>query len=122
MQVEAHHHEVATGGQMEIDVRFDSLTRAADHLIMYKYIVKNTATKRGRTVTFMPKPLFGDNGSGMHCHQSLWKAGKNLFAGDGYGGFSQMGLHYIGEKPPYPRSEEHTSELQSLTNLVCRLL
>src|SRR5436309_885196 len=96
MQVEAHHHEVATGGQMEIDVRFDSLTRAADHVIMYKYIVKNTATKRGRTVTFMPKPLFGDNGSGMHCHQSLWKGGKNLFAGDGYGGFSQMGLHYIG--------------------------
>jgi glutamine synthetase len=96
MSVEAHHHEVATGGQMEIDVRFDTLTRAADHVIMYKYIVKNTAIKRGRTVTFMPKPLFGDNGSGMHCHQSLWKNGKNLFAGDGYGGFSQMGLHYIG--------------------------
>src|SRR3989454_11973143 len=90
---------------MEIDVRFDSLTRAADHVIMYKYIVKNTATKRGRTVTFMPKPLFGDNGSGMHCHQSLWKGGKNLFAGDGYGGFSQMGLHYIGgglKHPPPP--------------------
>ncbi len=96
MTVEAHHHEVASGGQMEIDVRYDSLTRAADNVVIYKYVVKNTAIKRGRTVTFMPKPLFGDNGTGMHCHQSLWKGGKNLFAGEGYGGFSELGLHYIG--------------------------
>ena len=96
MIVEAHHHEVATGGQMEIDVRYSSLSRSADNLVIYKYVVKNTAIRKGHTVTFMPKPLFGDNGSGMHCHQSLWKAGKNLFAGEGYGGFSEMGMHYIG--------------------------
>ena len=96
MTIEAHHHEVATGGQMEIDVRYSPLTRAADNLAIYKYVVKNTARKRGHTVTFMPKPLFGDNGSGMHCHQSLWKGGRNLFAGEGYGGFSETGLHYIG--------------------------
>jgi glutamine synthetase len=72
MIVEAHHHEVATGGQTEIDIKFDSLTRSADNIVVYKYVVKNTAVKRGHTVTFMPKPLFGDNGSGMHCHQSLW--------------------------------------------------
>ena len=96
IKVEAHHHEVATGGQMEIDVRYDSLTQAADNMVKYKYIVKNTAVRRGRTVTFMPKPLFGDNGSGMHCHQSLWKGNTNLFAGEGYGGLSETGLHYIG--------------------------
>ncbi|HET8947118.1 MAG TPA: type I glutamate--ammonia ligase [Candidatus Polarisedimenticolia bacterium] len=96
LTVEAHHHEVATGGQMEIDIRFNTLVRSADNLAIYKYVVKNTARRRGHTVTFMPKPLFGDNGSGMHCHQSLWKGGKNLFAGEGYGGFSEMGLHYIG--------------------------
>src|SRR2546425_12670136 len=76
-------------------MRYDSLTRAADHVVMYKYIVKNTAIKRGHTGTFMPKPIFGDNGSGMHCHQSLWKGGKNLFAGEGYGGLSEMGTHYL---------------------------
>ena len=96
LTVEAHHHEVATGGQMEIDIRYNSLSRSADNLTIYKYVVKNTAVRKGHTVTFMPKPLFGDNGSGMHCHQSLWKGGKNLFAGEGYGGFSEMGLHYIG--------------------------
>jgi glutamine synthetase len=96
LTVEAHHHEVATGGQMEIDIRFSTLVRSADNLAIYKYVVKNTARRRGHTVTFMPKPLYGDNGSGMHCHQSLWKGGKNLFAGEGYGGFSEMGLHYIG--------------------------
>ncbi|HXH27497.1 MAG TPA: type I glutamate--ammonia ligase [Candidatus Polarisedimenticolia bacterium] len=96
MSVEAHHHEVASGGQMEIDVRFNSLTRSADNVVIFKYVVKNTAARHGRTATFMPKPLFGDNGSGMHCHQSLWKGGRNLFAGDGYGGFSEIGLHYIG--------------------------
>jgi glutamine synthetase len=96
LTVEAHHHEVATGGQMEIDIRFSTLVRSADNLAIYKYVVKNTARRRNHSVTFMPKPLFGDNGSGMHCHQSLWKGGKNLFAGEGYGGFSEMGLHYIG--------------------------
>jgi glutamine synthetase len=96
LTVEAHHHEVATGGQMEIDIRFNSLTRSADNLAIYKFVVKNTAVRKGHTVTFMPKPIFGDNGSGMHCHQSLWKGGKNLFAGEGYGGFSEMGMHYIG--------------------------
>ncbi|MDL1872831.1 glutamine synthetase, partial [Deltaproteobacteria bacterium PRO3] len=86
IRVEAQHHEVATGGQCEIDMRFDSLTKMADKLMWFKYIIKNVAVKHGRTVTFMPKPLFGDNGSGMHCHQSIWKGENNLFAGDKYGG------------------------------------
>jgi glutamine synthetase len=94
--VEAHHHEVASGGQQEIDIRYSTLTRSADNVVVYKYIVKNTAYRKGRTVTFMPKPLFGDNGTGMHCHQSLWKGGRNLFAGDGYGGLSELALHYVG--------------------------
>jgi glutamine synthetase len=84
--VECHHHEVATGGQTEIDLKFDSLIRSADAMMLYKYIVKNVANQYGKTVTFMPKPLFQDNGSGMHTHQSLWKDGKPLFAGDGYAG------------------------------------
>src|SRR5262249_31677503 len=96
IRIEAQHHEVATAGQCEIDMRFDSLTKMADKLMWFKYIIKNVAVKHGRTVTFMPKPLFGDNGSGMHCHQSIWKSEKNLFAGDKYGGMSEMGLHYIG--------------------------
>ena len=93
---EKHHHEVATAGQAEIDIRFDSLLRTADKMMMFKYIVKNVALRHGKTVTFMPKPIFGDNGSGMHTHQSIWKEGKPLFAGKEYAGVSQMCLHYIG--------------------------
>jgi glutamine synthetase len=96
LHVECHHHEVATGGQAEIDLRFAPLLKCADNMVLYKYIVRNVAYQYGKTVTFMPKPLFGDNGSGMHCHQSLWKGGTPLFAGDGYAGLSQMALWYIG--------------------------
>lgn len=96
IEVEAHHHEVATGGQAEIDFRFSPLLSCADKLILYKYIVKNTARKHGRAATFMPKPLFQDNGTGMHVHQSLWKDGEPLFAGSEYAGLSDMALHYIG--------------------------
>lgn len=94
--VEAQHHEVASGGQAEIDMRFNSLTKIADSLMWYKYIIKNVARKHGKTVTLMPKPIFGDNGTGMHCHQSLWKGGQPLFAGNGYAGLSDMALWYIG--------------------------
>ncbi len=96
IRVEAQHHEVATGGQAEIDMRFAPLTKMADHLMTYKYVVRNVARKHGKTVTFMPKPLFGDNGSGMHTHQSLWKGGAPLFAGHGYAGLSDLALYYIG--------------------------
>ena len=96
MLVEKHHHEVATAGQAEIDLRFDSLVNMADKMMMYKYIIKNVARRHHKTVTFMPKPLFGDNGSGMHTHQSIWKDGKPLFAGKEYAGLSQLCLHYIG--------------------------
>jgi glutamine synthetase len=95
-EVETQHHEVATAGQAEIDLRFDSLTRMGDKLMIYKYVVRNVARKYGKTVTFMPKPVFNDNGSGMHVHQSLWKDEKPLFAGNGYAGLSEMALHYIG--------------------------
>jgi glutamine synthetase len=94
--VEAHHHEVATAGQMEIDIKYAPLTHCADNLMLFKYIVKNTAKRHNKTVTFMPKPVYGDNGSGMHCHQSLWKEGRPLFAGDHYAGLSETALHYIG--------------------------
>jgi len=95
--VEVHHHEVATGGQTEIDMRFDTMTKMADKVLLYKYVVKNTARKRGKVVTVMPKPLFQDNGSGMHCHQSLWKSGKNIFYDKkGYGLISDTARHYIG--------------------------
>ena len=94
--VEKHHHEVATGGQCELGFRFATLIQAADYLMTYKYVIKNVGKKYGKTITFMPKPLFNDNGSGMHVHQSIWKDGQPLFAGDQYAGFSQMGLHYIG--------------------------
>jgi glutamine synthetase len=96
IQVETHHHEVATAGQAEIDMRFDSLVKMADKLQWYKYIIKQVARRHNQTATFMPKPLFNDNGSGMHTHQSLWKGGEPLFAGDGYSGVSQTCLHYIG--------------------------
>jgi glutamine synthetase len=96
LTVECHHHEVATGGQTEIDLQFDSLLKSADHMMLYKYVVRNVANRYGKTVTFMPKPLFQDNGSGMHTHQSLWKGGKPLFARDGYAGLSQLALWYIG--------------------------
>jgi glutamine synthetase len=94
--IEAQHHEVATGGQCEIDMRFSPLVDMADRVLKYKYIVKNVAKKHGKTATFMPKPLFQDNGSGMHVHSSLWKNGVNLFAGSGYAGLSDMGLYAIG--------------------------
>jgi glutamine synthetase len=94
--IEKQHHEVATGGQCELGFRFGKLIEAADWLMTYKYVIKNVARKYGKTVTFMPKPIFGDNGSGMHCHQSIWKGGQPLFAGDKYAGMSEMGLYYIG--------------------------
>lgn len=94
--VEAHHHEVATGGQSEIDMKFAPLKQMADQLMWYKYIVKNVAKRHNKTATFMPKPIFEDNGSGMHTHFSLWKDGKPLFAGNGYAGLSECALHAIG--------------------------
>jgi glutamine synthetase len=96
VQVEAQHHEVATGGQAEIDMRFTPLVQMADNLLKYKYVIKNTARKYDKTVTFMPKPVFNDNGSGMHVHVSLWKEGENLFSGDGYAGLSEMAMYAIG--------------------------
>ncbi|PIP78937.1 MAG: type I glutamate--ammonia ligase [Ignavibacteria bacterium CG22_combo_CG10-13_8_21_14_all_37_15] len=110
LDIEAQHHEVASGGQCEIDVHFQPLVLAADQLLMFKYIIKNTAKKNNRTVTFMPKPIFGDNGSGMHVHSSLWKKGKPLFAGNGYAGLSEMALYYIGG------ILKHAPSLLALTN------
>ncbi|MEM6956869.1 MAG: type I glutamate--ammonia ligase [Myxococcota bacterium] len=95
-EVEVSHHEVATAGQCEIDMRFDELLTMSDQTMWFKYVVKNAARRYGKTATFMPKPLYDDNGNGMHCHQSLWKDGKPLFAGDGYAGLSELGLHYVG--------------------------
>jgi glutamine synthetase len=95
--VEVHHHEVGTAGQAEIDMRYGELTKMGDSLMYYKYIIKNVCRKHGRTATFMPKPIFGDNGSGMHCHQSLWKGSTNLFWDEkGYGQISQLARFYIG--------------------------
>ncbi len=95
--VEVHHHEVGTAGQTEIDLRFDTLLKMADNMMKYKYVIKNVARKHGKTVTFMPKPIFQDNGSGMHVHQSLWTNGTNLFYGKGrYADLSEQAIHYIG--------------------------
>jgi glutamine synthetase len=94
--IEKHHHEVATGGQCELGFRFAPLVQAADYLMTYKYVIKNVGKRYGKTITFMPKPLFNDNGSGMHTHQSIWNGGQPLFFGDGYANLSQMALHYIG--------------------------
>ena len=96
LNVECQHHEVGTAGQSEIDLRFDELVKMADSMLMYKYIIKNVATRHNKTVTFMPKPVFTDNGSGMHTHISLWKDGDPLFAGNGYAGLSETALHAIG--------------------------
>ncbi|MDH4228264.1 MAG: type I glutamate--ammonia ligase [Nitrospirota bacterium] len=108
--MEWHHHEVATANQCEIDFKYDSLVKTADNLQMFKYIVHNTAHQYGMTATFMPKPLVGDNGSGMHVHQSLWKGGKPLFAGDGPAGLSEMALYYLGG------IIKHAKALNALTN------
>ena len=110
MDIECQHHEVATAGQAEIDMRFAPLVHQADHLMRFKYIIKNTARKHNKTVTFMPKPMFGDNGSGMHVHVSLWKENKPLFAGDGYAGMSEMAMYAIGG------ILKHAPSLLALTN------
>ncbi len=110
IEVEAQHHEVASGGQCEIDLKFEPLLKAADQLLMFKYIVKNTAKKHNKTATYMPKPIMGDNGSGMHVHTSFWKKGKPLFAGTGYAGLSEMGLYFIGG------ILKHASSLLAFTN------
>ena len=111
IRVERHHHEVATAGQAEINMRFDTLTRMADTVMLYKYVVKNVARRRGKTATFMPKPLFGDNGSGMHIHQSLAKGEQNIFHGPGrYGNLSEIGHQYVAGVL------RHAPALLSLTN------
>jgi glutamine synthetase len=96
LEVETQHHEVATAGQSEIDLKFAPLLAAADDMLIFKYVIKNTARLRQKTVTFMPKPIFGDNGSGMHVHQSIWKGDKPLFFGNGYANLSETALYYIG--------------------------
>jgi glutamine synthetase len=110
IEVEAQHHEVASGGQCEIDLRFEPLVKSADQLLLFKYIVKNTAKMFGKSVTYMPKPIMGDNGSGMHVHVSLWKKGKPLFAGSGYAGLSETALYFIGGLL------KHASSLLAFTN------
>src|SRR5580700_8840660 len=110
VKIERQHHEVATAGQAEIDFRFDTLVKTADNMMLYKYVIKNVAKTHGKTVTFMPKPLFGDNRSGMHTHQSLWNKCKPLFAGKEYAGLSPMALHYIGG------ILKHAKALAAITN------
>lgn len=109
VKVEKHHHEVAAS-QHELGIRFDTLTTCGDNMQIYKYVVHNVANTYGKTATFMPKPIFGDNGSGMHCHQSIWKSGKPMFAGNKYAGLSDLALHYIGG------IIKHAKALNALTN------
>ena len=109
-ETEVSHHEVATAGQCEIDMRFDDLETMSDQTMWFKYVVKNVARAHGKVATFMAKPMYGDNGNGMHVHQSLWKDGKPLFAGDGYAGLSELALHYIGG------ILKHARALTALTN------
>ena len=104
VDVEVHHHEVGTGGQCEIDIKFCPLVVCGDSMMTFKYVVKNTAKKHGKTATFMPKPLFQDNGTGMHTHVSLWKRNTPLFAGSGYAGMSEMAMHFIGGLLKHARS------------------
>jgi glutamine synthetase len=110
IHAEKEHHEVATAGQAEIGMKFNSLVKMADHNTLFKYIVKNVARRHNKTATFMPKPLFGDNGTGMHTHQSIWKEGKSLFAGNGYAGLSDEAFWYIGG------ILKHAQALAALTN------